>query len=118
VENPAFRDNLIKKLYLYDLLGQSLENQDAQLEAIVLQFSAIDALITTALVDYNLNRLSFLDRAIIRLATYSLINKEYQDNFIFTEMLELTKKYTDLGDSKQKNFNHRLLSNIKSRLGR
>jgi N utilization substance protein B len=144
VSKLVFREDLIKKLYIFDLLGAKnyskqtapdflievddeekdfpLILSDADQEnffQITQNISQIDEIIKDCLIEYHLARLSYLDRAIIRLATYSLVfEPQKASSFIFTEMLELTKTYTDLGDSKQKNFNHRLLTNIKAKIGR
>jgi len=106
-----FRENLLIKLYQYDLIKAEVD-ETRFFKDIVLNLAFIDNVINESLVEYTINRLSYLDRAILRIATYSLLVGKMEKGFIFSEMLELTKLYTDAGDDKQKNFNHRVLSNI------
>lgn len=77
----------------------------------------IDEIIETNLYNYKLNRLSFVDLAIIRFATYELIFcQELNYTIIINEAIELTRKYSDIGDNKACAFNNKLLDNIKNYL--
>lgn len=72
----------------------------------------IDDLISHSLVNYTIDRLSYVDRAIIRLAVAEFIKAELAKNIIINEALELTKEYSNLDDGLQVKFNNRLLENI------
>ncbi len=72
----------------------------------------IDSIISSALHNYSLSRLNLVDKAIIRLATAELLNKEIDKRIIIDEALEITKLYTDQGDHKAVSFNNKLLDNI------
>lgn len=76
----------------------------------------IDAIISDHLVNWTLKRLSTVDRAIVRLATYELYNTDTPAEIIINEALNLTRTFTDEGDSKAVKFNNRLLDNIKTTL--
>lgn len=123
------RINAVKILYIVELLGCSKESalksvfdneeidEEASLlvDAITQELPIIDELITNSLVNYSLNRLSYVDRAIIRVATYEMLHDQAKEIAI-NEAIEITKIYTDLGDQKAKAFNNRLLDNISKRL--
>ncbi len=83
--------------------------------AVLNDIQKIDELISKSLVNYTLQRLNVVDRAIIRLAT-----KEMLDNvaakIAINEALEITKIYSDLGDNTAVSFNNRLLDNIRKNL--
>lgn len=72
----------------------------------------IDSIISSALQNYSLSRLNLVDKAIIRLATAELLNKEVDKRIVIDEALEITKLYTDQGDHKAVSFNNKLLDNI------
>jgi|SRR5690554_615058 len=76
----------------------------------------IDEIISLNLVNYKIERLSLLDLAIIRFATYELLLNEINYTIIINEAIELTKLYSDLGDKKAPAFNNKLLDNIKTYL--
>jgi transcription antitermination factor NusB len=75
----------------------------------------IDELISTTLVNYTLDRLNLIDKAIIRLAVSEMLSDEPRE-VIINEALEITKQYSDLGDHKATSFNNRLLDNIHKKL--
>lgn len=92
--------------YIIDSIKGVLDNKDK-----------IDEIISQNLVNYKIERLSFLDLAIIRFATYELLyKKDLHFTIIINEAIELTKKYSDLGDKKASAFNNKLLDNIKTYL--
>lgn len=76
------------------------------------EIETIDEIITKSLVKYTLDRLSFVDRAIIRVATSEMLLGETPKNIIIDEALELTKELTNIQDDSQVKFNNRLLDNI------
>lgn len=76
----------------------------------------IDEVIEESLVNYHLNRLNYVDRAIVRLATAEMMEKSTSNKIIINEALEITKEYSDQGDHKAVAFNNRLLDNISKHL--
>lgn len=110
------RQAVIFKLYEYDLMKTpNLDDELPFLNDIILNIDSIDSIIEQALERYSLSRLSFLDRAIIRLATYEMAYTDTPKAIIINEAIELTKDYSDI-DDKQRKFNNRLLQNIKESL--
>lgn len=77
-----------------------------------LEIASVDEIISKSLVKYTIDRLSFVDRAIIRIATAEMLIGETPRNIIIDEALELTKELTNIENDQQVKFNNRLLDNI------
>lgn len=78
----------------------------------------IDKVIVESLKNWTINRLSYVDRAIIRLAVYELLETNTPANVIIDEAIEITKEYSNLEDDSQSKFTNRLLDDIKEKLNR
>lgn len=76
----------------------------------------LDDIITNSLTNYKLNRISMVDRAILRLATYEMKFEQLPKEIAINEALELTKKYSNLDDDKQVKFNNKVLDTISKNL--
>ena len=113
------REEIIKKLYEIDMLKELLDvNSEYEyivesVEGVLGNLHKIDEIIINNLVKWRINRLSFVDRAIIRFAVYELYYTDTAYEIVINEALNLTRKYTDEGDSKQISFNNKVLDNIK-----
>lgn len=75
----------------------------------------IDYLISISLTNYSIDRLNLVDKAIIRLATYELLNN-VDKKIVINEALEITKEFSDQGDKKATSFNNKLLDRIAKRI--
>lgn len=115
------RIELMNQLYQYDLYQSeklpfipSFEDENVQTlyQEIMNVIKEIDEIIEMHLFDYSLYRLNFVDRAIIRLATFELKYSDIEKQIIINEAVELTKTYSNLDDEKQHKFTNRLLDNI------
>lgn len=115
------RIELMNQLYQYDLYQSeklpfipSFEDENVQTiyQEIMSVIKDIDEIIEKHLFDYSLHRLNFVDRAIIRLATFELKYTDIEKQIIINEAVELTKTYSNLDDEKQHKFTNRLLDNI------
>ena len=115
------RINIMNQLYQYDLYQSEgfefnpsfdIEEELMMFQAILVGIHEIDKMIETHLFDYSLYRLSYVDRAIIRLATYELLKTTTPKQVIINEAVELTKIYSNLDDEKQHKFTNRLLDTI------
>ena len=119
-KNRINRLEIIELLYQYDFYDEkiNLESLTVQPDSlaifneIILQIEFIDDIIERNLFDYSINRLNKVDRAIIRLATYELTQKELPHAIIINEAIELTKEYSNLDDGKQHRFTNKLLDQI------
>lgn len=83
---------------------------------IIANLNAIDKTIEEHLFNYSLKRLSFVDRAILRIAVYEIMFSELPVNIVINEAIMLTKKFSDLDDEKQHKFNNRVLDNIAKKI--
>ncbi|MBQ9449406.1 MAG: transcription antitermination protein NusB [Acholeplasmatales bacterium] len=72
----------------------------------------IDEIITRSLTNYTINRLNFVDKAIIRVSTAELLIGKLDKRIIIDEALEITKLFSDEGNHKAVAFNNRLLQSI------
>ena len=114
----AHRIRIIETLYQIDLgvleapTLTDVPFVNETLQGILEHQASIDAAISGALVNYTIKRLSYVDRAIIRLAVFEMMFTQTPSEIILDEALELTHQYTDLGDSKSVAFNNKLLDTI------
>ena len=76
----------------------------------------VDEIISANLLKWKIGRLTYIDRAIIRFATYELYYTETPHEIVINEALNLTRKFSDEGDSKMVGFTNKVLDNIKKYL--
>lgn len=118
------REEIIQKLYEIDINGGvfDIEISDEYVKTSVTEvltyLEKIDEKITANLTNWTLQRLTFVDRAIVRFATYELIYTQLPSEIVINEALVLTKKFSDEGDNKMVGFTNKVLDNIKETLGR
>lgn len=74
--------------------------------------SELDEIISATLVKYTIDRLSYVDRALIRLATYEMKYSKEPLEVIIDEALLITREYSNLENDQQVKFNNKLLDNI------
>ncbi len=116
------REEIIKKLYEIDINKEFLDVDSKyeyiveSIEGVLSNLHKIDEIIINNLVNWRINRLSFVDRAIIRFAVYELYYTDTAHEIAINEALNLTRKYTDEGDSKMVGFTNKVLDNIKTYL--
>ncbi len=72
----------------------------------------IDEIISKSLIKYTIDRLSYVDRALIRVATYEMKFTKIAKEVAINEALLITREYSNLEDDSQVKFNNRLLENI------
>jgi len=111
------RSKAVEKIYAYDMTGEMDFNEadDYAVELIngvINMKDEIDDIISRNLFNYTIKRLNLVDLAIIRVATYELLQKTLDKKVIINEAINLTKVYTNLDDDKAKAFNNKLLDNI------
>ncbi len=115
-----FREQVILYMYQYDLMGEKRPHDILKIEEkfdeVVKYLAEIDRVISRNLRNYTIDRLSFMDRSIIRYAVYEMLYTDTPKKIIINEAIEITKKYTDL-DEKQRSFTNRVLDNIKKEIG-
>ncbi len=72
----------------------------------------LDHTISIYLENYNLNRLSYVDRALIRIGTYELMFTNTPTSIIINEIVEISKEYSLTEDFNSPRFNNALLDKI------
>jgi N utilization substance protein B len=120
-ETRKQRETIIFNLYqqeIYQAINKTYESliEDDEtfkiFEDILSHLSDLDDVIESQLFNYSLKRLSYVDRAIIRFATYELMYTKTPVEIILNEAVEITKEFTTLDDEKQRKFSNKLLDNI------
>ena len=110
----------LENLSIMDALGEELsQNSDIDgiddikkmCEGINYNLTEIDDLITKNLHKYTISRLNVVDREIIRISTYEMM-QGLDPKIAINEALEITKDYSDEGNHKQVSFNNRVLNDI------
>lgn len=84
-------------------------------EGTLLSLLDIDNIISSNLVNYSLNRLSYVDRAIIRIATYEMLNK-VDKKIVINEALQITREYSEIDNDKQVKFTNKVLDQISNHI--
>lgn len=121
MKRREFRETLVKLIY-QDILGgeYSLLDFDEEvketLNKVQENYEKLDAVLEKNLSGWTIDRLNYVDLAIIRYAIFEMMFSETPERIIINEALELTKKYTNLDDDQEKKFNNRLLQNVKEYL--
>jgi len=125
-EQTRQRQALMEALYQYDFYDSNISKLESTIAftdhkerflKIVEVYKSINEIIEASLENYTLKRLSMVDRAILRLATYEMKYEELPKEIAINEALELTKMFTNLDDHKQVKFNNKVLDTIASKIG-
>lgn len=112
------REDIVKRLYEMDITNEFTVIEsgypfvDETIENIIKHKDKIDEFIQTNLTNWKLSRLSYVDRAILRFATYELWLTDTPSEIIINEALNITRKYSDEGDNKMVGFNNKVLDTI------
>ncbi|MBU0997668.1 MAG: transcription antitermination factor NusB [Firmicutes bacterium] len=115
------REKIIHLIYLKDMGGMySTEEYEEEVLDIVndvfLHLVDLDQVISKNLQNWTIDRLNYVDLAIIRYAVYEMTYTDTPYEIAINEAINLTKKYSNLDDDAAKSFNNRLLDNIKTSL--
>lgn len=77
---------------------------------------AIDKLISICLKNYTLDRLSYVDRNLIRIGTYEMKYTDTPKNVIINEIVDLSHVYSEVDGFETAKFNNSLLERISKRI--
>ena len=111
---------IMEKLYSYDINNEFIilnPDDDYSLYVtevinyVCVNLTQIDELIRKSLTNYRLSRLSYVDRAIVRLATAELL-RGLDKHIVINEALEIVKVYSDKGDGASVRFINKLLDTV------
>lgn len=72
----------------------------------------IDAIIRKNLENYTINRLSYVDRSLIRLAVFEMYVLKTPKHIVINEWLEISRIYTQIEEFDSVKFNNYLLDKI------
>ena len=122
MDKDKLRDGRIKAmeiLYVHDLLKLGVpvisDEEDCFVKDLLEKHAPlaekIDNLISENLENYTIDRLNFVDRAIIRLAVCELLSGTPKP-VVINEYLEITKQFSETDDYNSRAFNNRLLDKI------
>lgn len=120
------RIQIMSGLYAMDLQKQNYQDALKAIEVdeyivevlkgIEEHLAEVDTLISSSLEGWTLARLNYVDRAILRLATYEMKFQELPAEVVINEAVELSKDYSELEDLKAHAFNNKVLDKIKTLL--
>lgn len=126
IERRDDRISIMEKLFGYDMNNEYIylnpvdDYSDFVTEIVnyvCANLEKIDEVIKASLVNYRINRLSFVDRAIIRMATAEMMLGTAVAVAI-NEALEIVKVYSDQGDGASVRFVNKVLDNISKNIER
>lgn len=126
VERRDDRISIMEKLFGYDMNNEYVylnpvdDYSDFVTETVnyvCANLEKIDEVIKASLVNYRINRLSFVDRAIIRMATAEMMMGTAVA-VVINEALEIVKVYSDQGDGASVRFVNKVLDNISKNIER
>ena len=121
-ELREIRETAVKVLYARDLVNDDLENIyrgqniiDPEVrklvDGVVSRQEEIDIIIENNLEKYTLRRLGYVDRAILRIATYEMLT-HLHSSIAINEAIEISKKYSQTDDYNSAAFNNKILDKI------
>jgi N utilization substance protein B len=121
MNRSSTREETVKLLYLISVNGQYNPGDYSEevlhnLADISERLDDIDTIISDNLIDWTIDRLNYVDKAIIRYAIYEMKYCDLPYEIAIDEAVELTKKYSNLDDDQAKSFNNRLLDNIRKKI--
>lgn len=102
-----------------ELLSESSEDNNYDKDfvlklynGVIDNINTIDKVIAINLDNYPLDRLSYIDRNILRIGTFELIYTDTPKAIIINEMIELSKSYSETDDYKTSKFNNSVMDKI------
>ncbi|MDD4212086.1 MAG: transcription antitermination factor NusB [Bacilli bacterium] len=81
-------------------------------DGVIANLRKLDHTISIYLDHYTLDRLSYVDRALIRIGTYELMFTNTPTSIIINEIIEISKEYSEVDDFNTAKFNNSLLDKI------
>ena len=78
--------------------------------------STIDRLIAISLTNYTIDRLSYIDRALLRIGVYELKFTNTPKNIVINEIVSLSHEYSEVKGFESSKFNNALLDKISQRI--
>ena len=95
-EKPAYN-----KDFVYQLVSGVNENLDD-----------IDYELSVAIEKYTLDRLSYVDRNLLRIGAYEILYSDTPKSIVINEIINISKEYSELDDFKTSKFNNAILDKL------
>lgn len=117
MKNPTDEENLDK---LFNEVDDNFSYDVSYFEKIVNgvrdNLYSIDKLISICLKNYTIDRLSYVDRNLIRIGTFELKYTDTPKNVIINEIVNLSHEYSEIENYETSKFNNSLLERISKRI--
>ena len=115
------REAVVSLLYLKGMQGDFVREEYPEtvlkrVDEIWAKIGDLDKIIAYNLENWTIDRLNYVDKAILRNAVFELLYTELPYEVVIDEAIEITKKFTNLDDDLAKAFNNKLLDTIKQYL--
>ncbi len=110
--------NEVESLVLDDEYGVEIDNEylNKLITHLESSYARIISLISSALINWTIDRLSYVDRAIMICACCEMMMNMVPKEVIINEYLDITREYSMIIDEKQVKFNNKVLENIASKV--
>ena len=72
----------------------------------------IDYELSVAIEKYTLDRLSYVDRNLLRIGAYEILYTDTPKNIVINEIINISKEYSELEDYKTSKFNNAVLDKL------
>lgn len=72
----------------------------------------IDYELSVAIEKYTLDRLSYVDRNLLRIGAYEILYTDTPKNIVINEIINISKEYSELDDFKTSKFNNAILDKL------
>ena len=123
MRRSEFREKVVFLLYVKSINGE-FQNDEYSKEILVRfdninqHLEEVDKVISSNLIGYTIDRLNFVDLAIVRNTVYEMMFTKLPTEIAINEAINLTKKFSNLDDDAAKRFNNKLLDTIKDSLNK
>ena len=82
----------------------------------ITNYSKIKDIVISSLTSWTIDRLSYVDRAILIVSTGEMLLNDAPKQVVINEYLEITKEYTAVADEKQVKFNNKVMDAIANKI--
>lgn len=93
-------------------LGYDVTFYNELVEGVINHLNEIDKIISINLVNWTFDRLSYIDRNLIRIGVYELKYTSTPKNIIMDEIINISKEYSQVDEYQSSKFNNALLERI------
>lgn len=106
-------DNLLSEV---DNLEYDEKLYKSIVSGVIENMARIDRLIAISLTNYTIDRLSYIDRCLLRIGTFEMLYTDTPKAIIINEIIDLSKEYSEIDNFHSSKFNNSLLDTIRKRI--